>query len=140
MLCMLAFSLRQREPGQLRSISLVKSLNYMVQSLNHAHYQGGGFPSTVKNVDHTLRTGYATASKARSLQNSWSSKLIRTFCNSYQYYMNIFSAYIVLNLFLVYQLFQFYLFSNLLCFDQTFQSLSQQTNISELQTLHYFMN
>jgi hypothetical protein len=39
-------------------------------------------------------------------------------------YMDKFSAHIVLNLFYVYQSFQFYLLSNLFCFDQTFQSLS----------------
>jgi hypothetical protein len=45
---MLAVSLRWwdgREPEQLWSISLVESLNYKLQSLNHAHYQRGSSPS-----------------------------------------------------------------------------------------------
>jgi hypothetical protein len=77
MLRMLAFSLRwrgEREPGQLWSISLVELLNYKLHSQNHAHYQRGGSPSTVKKVRQTLRTGNVTASKWRSLQNSSSSK------------------------------------------------------------------
>jgi hypothetical protein len=41
-----------------------------------------------------------------------------------------FTSVFVLN-FLVYQSFHFNLLSNLFCFEQTFQSLSQQTNISE---------
>jgi hypothetical protein len=74
---LITFSLRWRggrESGQLWLISLVESLNNKLQSLNHAFYQRGDYPSTVKKARQTLRNGYATASKGRPLQNSSSSK------------------------------------------------------------------
>jgi hypothetical protein len=67
-------------------------------------------------------------------------KIFRTLCNSYQYLNGLILGTYCLELILSIPSFQFNLLSNLVWFDQTFQSMSQKTNISEFQTWLYFVS
>jgi hypothetical protein len=97
-----------------------------------------GIPSNVKKIRLTLRTGYATASKWRSLQNNSSSK-------SFEHYAILIFKWIYSRHLLSWIYFSYTNHFNFTCYPiillkPKVQSLSKQTNILESQIWHYFMN